>query len=131
MSNLLPMHYSTVNTCKRKQKKKSVSMTEAEHKHAKFLKKMGGKFRDLEWCGEFRQTGMIAAVELVRNKKSKDTFSPKERVGHKIYIEGLKRGVFMRPLGNVIYFIPPLIIKNREIETMVETAYESIKAVLG
>ena len=41
MSNLLPMHYSTVNTCKRKQKKKSVSMTEAEHKHAKFLKKMG------------------------------------------------------------------------------------------
>ena len=92
---------------------------------------MGNKLRELEWCGEFRQTGMIAAVELVRNKEVKGTFSPEERVGYKVYIEGLKRGVFMRPLGDVIYFMPPLIIKNREIETMVETAYESIKAVLG
>ena len=67
----------------------------------------------------------------MRNKKTKDTFSPKERVGYKIYIEGLKRGVFMRPLANVIYFIPPLIITNEEIKTMIDTAYESIEAVLG
>jgi len=97
----------------------------------KFLKEAGSKLCKLKWCGEFRQTGMIAAVELVRNKKVKDTFSSKERVGYKIYIEGLKRGIFMRPLANVIYFIPPLIITNEEIETMIDTAYESIEAVLG
>ena len=96
-----------------------------------FLNVMGNKLRELKWCGEFRQTGMIAAIELARNKKSKDTFSSKERVGYKIYIEGLKRGVFMRPLGDVIYFIPPLVITNKEIETMIDTAYESIEAVLG
>ena len=96
-----------------------------------FLKEMGKKFRELKWCGEFRQTGMIAAVELVRDKLSKDAFSLEDRVGHKIYLEGLKRGVFMRPLGNVIYFIPPLIITNKEIETMVDAAFESIEAVLG
>jgi adenosylmethionine-8-amino-7-oxononanoate aminotransferase len=84
-----------------------------------------------EWCGEFRQTGMIAAVELVRNKGLKDTFSPEERVGYKIYIEGLKRGDYMRPFGDVIYFIPPLVITNEEIEIMVDTAYESVKIVLG
>jgi adenosylmethionine-8-amino-7-oxononanoate aminotransferase len=95
------------------------------------LKEMGGSLRALKWCGEFRQTGMIAAVELVRDKYSKETFSPEERVGYKIYLEGLKRGVIMRPLGNIIYFIPPLVITNSEIETMINTACECIQVVLG
>lgn len=96
-----------------------------------FLGERGNQLNEFKWCGEFRQTGMIAAVELVRDKESKETFSPEERVGYKIYLEGLKRGVFMRPLGNVIYFIPPLVITNNEIEFMIRTARESIQAVLG
>jgi len=66
----------------------------------------------------------------VRDKLSKDPFPLKDRVGYKIYLEGLKRGIFMRPLGNIIYFIPPLIITNEEIETMMGAAFESIEAVL-
>ena len=92
---------------------------------------MGNRFHELKWCGEFRQRGMIAAVELVRDKLNKETFPLNDRVGYKIYLEGLKRGVFMRPLGDVIYFIPPLIITNKEIETMVDTAFKSIERVLG
>ena len=92
---------------------------------------MGNRFHKLKWCGEFRQRGMIAAVELVRDKLNKETFPLNDRVGYQIYLEGLKRGVFMRPLGDVIYFIPPLIITNKEIETMVETAFKSIERVLG
>ena len=95
------------------------------------LKEMGNKSYKLKWCGEFRQRGMIAAVELVRDKLNKETFPLNDRVGYQIYLEGLKRGVFMRPLGDVIYFIPPLIITNKEIETMVETAFKSIERVLG
>ena len=74
---------------------------------------------------------MIAAIELVQDKLSKDAFPVKDRVGYKVYLEGLKRGVFMRPLGDVIYFIPPLIITNEEIEIMMNAAFESIEAVLG
>jgi len=74
---------------------------------------------------------MISAIELVRDKLSKDAFPLKDRVGYKVYLEGLKRGVFMRPLGDVIYFIPPLIITNEEIEAMMNAAFESIEAVLG
>ncbi|NIQ01547.1 MAG: aminotransferase class III-fold pyridoxal phosphate-dependent enzyme, partial [Nitrospinaceae bacterium] len=50
-------------------------------------------------------------------------------VGYRIYLEGLKRGVFLRPLGNVIYFLPPLIITREEIQTMMDTAYDCIRAV--
>lgn len=96
-----------------------------------FLHRQGNRLRELEWCGDFRQTGMIAALELVRDKKSKEPFPVEKRVGYRIYLEGLKRGVFMRPLGNVIYFIPPLVITHEEIETMVEAARESVFAVLG
>ena len=39
--HLLPVYYSTTNTRKRKQKKKTASVLEAERQHAKFLKKMG------------------------------------------------------------------------------------------
>ena len=74
---------------------------------------------------------MIAAIELVQDQLSKDAFPLKDRVGYKVYLEGLKRGVFMRPLGDVIYFIPPLIITNEEIEIMMNAAFESIEAVLG
>jgi adenosylmethionine---8-amino-7-oxononanoate aminotransferase len=97
----------------------------------KLLGEMGDSFSELKWCGEFRQKGMIAAVELVRDKLSKDPFPLKDRVGYKVYLEGLKRGIFMRPLGNIIYFIPPLIITNEEIETMMSAAFESVEAVLG
>tara|TARA_Y100001934_G_scaffold60817_1_gene75304 strand:+ start:148 stop:1500 length:1353 start_codon:yes stop_codon:yes gene_type:complete len=83
-----------------------------------------------KWCGEFRQQGMIAAFELVTSKKDKKSFPPGSRIGYKIYLEGLKRGVFLRPLGDVIYFIPPLIISEEEIMMMMDVARECISVVL-
>ena len=90
----------------------------------------GEKFKELKWCGEFRQTGLIGAIQLVKTRETKEEFSPEKRIGFNIYQEGLKRGLMMRPLGNVIYFIPPLIISEIEIKTMIDTAYECIKVVL-
>tara|TARA_Y100001936_G_scaffold209295_1_gene215347 strand:- start:911 stop:2263 length:1353 start_codon:yes stop_codon:yes gene_type:complete len=83
-----------------------------------------------KWCGEFRQQGMIAAFELVTSKKDKKPFPSGSRIGYKIYLEGLKRGVFLRPLGDVIYFIPPLIISEEEIMMMMDVARECISVVL-
>jgi adenosylmethionine-8-amino-7-oxononanoate aminotransferase len=89
----------------------------------------GENFSDLKVCGEYRQTGMIGAVELVQDKTTKKSFPFEQRLGYQIYLEGLKRGVFMRPLGNVVYFIPPLIISPDEIQFMMDTALECIRAV--
>ncbi len=94
------------------------------------LAECGRVFEGMPHVGEFRQTGMIAAVELVRDKATKKPFAFEERVGYRIYLEGLKRGVFMRPLGNVIYFIPPLTITVEQIRFMIDTARDCIRAVL-
>ena len=106
-----------------------------------FLESLAPKIRLMEqlgqriaenskWCGEFRQQGMIAALELVENKNDKQPFPIENRVGYKIYLEALKRGVFLRPLGDVIYFLPPLVINEDEITTMMNTARECMAVVL-
>ncbi len=95
------------------------------------MKQLGQQISDSsKWCGEFRQKGMIAALELVKDQASKEPFPSENRIGYKIYLEGLKRGVFLRPLGDVIYFIPPLVITEDEITKMMNTAEECIAAVL-
>ena len=94
------------------------------------MRQEGERLRDLPWCGEFRQTGMIAAVELVQNRATLEPFPMEQRVGYRVFLEGLKRKVYLRPLGNVVYFIPPLVIEPEQIETMMRSAHGSITAVL-
>jgi adenosylmethionine-8-amino-7-oxononanoate aminotransferase len=96
----------------------------------KAMHKEGERLRDLPWCGEFRQTGMIAAVELVKNRDTLEAFPIDQRVGYRIFLEGLKREVYLRPLGNVVYFIPPLVIEPDQIAAMMTAAHESITTVL-
>jgi adenosylmethionine-8-amino-7-oxononanoate aminotransferase len=75
---------------------------------------------------EVRQTGMIAAVELVRDKAARTPFPSAERRGLRAYLHALKRGALLRPLGDVIYFMPPYVITPEEIDFMVEVAVQSI-----
>ncbi len=77
--------------------------------------------------GEIRQTGMITAIELVADKASKSPYPWQERRGLRVYQHGLKNSVLLRPLGNVIYFMPPYIISDDEISLMVKTAREGIE----
>ena len=80
--------------------------------------------------GELRQQGMIAAIELVKDPRTKEPFDRSERVGYQIYRKAIKKGVLLRPLGNVIYFMPPYVIENNDIEFMVKTAYQSVNEYL-
>ncbi|MEA3331904.1 MAG: adenosylmethionine--8-amino-7-oxononanoate transaminase [Campylobacterota bacterium] len=77
------------------------------------------KFKELENVAEVRQTGMICVVEL-------KGYKAEQRIGLKVYQYGLKKGVLLRPLGHVVYFMPPYIITNEEIDKMMDTAYEAI-----
>lgn len=84
-----------------------------------------------KYTGEIRSIGLINAIELVKNKETKEEFDSKMRVGYKIYKEGLKKGILLRPLGNVIYFNPPLTITKEEINKVVKISKQAIKAILG
>ena len=75
---------------------------------------------------DVRQRGLIAAIELVADKASRQPFPAQERRGLRVYRHGLERGVVLRPLGNVVYFMPPYCITAEEIDLMVDVAVEGI-----
>ena len=92
-----------------------------KEKSAYMLEKLK-KFEKLDNVKSIRQTGMISVVEL-------DGYKPEERIGLKVYQYGLKNGVLLRPLGHIVYFMPPYIITYEEIDKMMDTAYEAIIAL--
>ena len=74
---------------------------------------------------------MISAIEIVKDKNSNQKFHWKERIGFKVYQESLKNGVLLRPLGDTIYFMPPYIIDDNDIELMTYVAKHSINKILN
>ncbi len=75
---------------------------------------------------EVRQSGMILAIEMVKDKRSREPYPWQERRGLRVYQHGLNNGVLLRPLGNVVYFMPPYVINENEIDQMVRVAHEGI-----
>jgi adenosylmethionine-8-amino-7-oxononanoate aminotransferase len=76
--------------------------------------------------GEVRQRGMILAIEMVRDRATREPYPWQERRGLRVYRHALTRGVLLRPLGNVIYFMPPYVITPDQIRFLAEVAAEGI-----
>jgi len=84
------------------------------------------RFRELPIVGDMRQIGMIGAFELVKDKDKKTVFGFDERIGMKIYKEGLRRNLILRPLGNIIYLFLPLSVKAEELDHILSATYQTI-----
>ena len=54
--------------------------------------------------GDIRSIGAVGAIELVKDKETKEPYDPKERIGYRIYQQALSNNLLLRPLGNIIYF---------------------------
>lgn len=98
------------------------NVIEKNREIARYMSEKLQLFCALQNVKEVRQTGMICVVEL------KD-YAPEARAGLKIYQYGLKNGVLLRPLGNVIYFMPPYIINKDEIDIMMDVALSAVKGL--
>jgi len=83
--------------------------------------------QDLPHVAEVRQAGMIAAVETVRDKAAREPWPWQERRGQRVYRHGLENGVLLRPLGDVIYFMPPYVTTPEQVDEMVRVAAEGIR----
>jgi len=91
-------------------------------KKSRYIKEKLEKFSALSNVKVIRQQGMVTAIEL-------EGYQATERIGLKVYEFALTQGVLLRPLGHVIYFMPPYVISYEEIDKMIEVAYEGVKKV--
>ena len=106
-------------------------LAENANRRAKYFNKIiKEKFLPLENVGEVRSIGLINAIELVKNRETKEPLDYTKRTGYQIYKKALQKGVLLRPLGDVIYFNPPLIIKEDDMDFVTNVALECTKEIL-
>jgi adenosylmethionine-8-amino-7-oxononanoate aminotransferase len=77
---------------------------------------------------EVRQTGMIAAIEFVKDRKSGERYDWRERRGLRAYQYALSQGALLRPIGNVIYLMPPYVITPEQIDWLAGIARGAVDA---
>jgi adenosylmethionine-8-amino-7-oxononanoate aminotransferase len=90
---------------------------------------MYAKVQDLNdhpHVADVRRHGMILAIEMVQNKTQRTPYPWQERRGLKVYQHALQQGILLRPLGNVVYFMPPYVINRDEIDLMAKAAIDGI-----
>jgi adenosylmethionine-8-amino-7-oxononanoate aminotransferase len=86
-------------------------------------------FSQLAHVGDIRQKGFMIGIELVRDKDTAEPFDWKDRVGVKVCRRARELGMLLRPLGNVIVFMPPLAAAKEELDEMTDILYQSIRDV--
>jgi adenosylmethionine-8-amino-7-oxononanoate aminotransferase len=90
------------------------------------LSRLLEKMKDIPQVGDIRQRGLMVGIELVKDRETREPFPPARRTGHRVILETRKRGVILRPLGDVVVLMPPLCISLTELETLARVTYESI-----
>ena len=81
--------------------------------------------------GDVRGLGLMCAIEMVKDKSTKEEFDASEKIGPQILAETTKRGLFSRVRNDVYCIAPPIVSTEAQIDEMVEILTDSVKAVLG
>ncbi|GAB4337424.1 MAG: adenosylmethionine--8-amino-7-oxononanoate transaminase [Candidatus Abyssubacteria bacterium] len=98
-------------------------------KKIEFLRELLKPSEELSHVGEVRQCGLMVGIELVKDKRTREPYEPSEKVGAKVIMEARRRGVVIRPLGNVIVLMPHLTFTTAQLSRLVEVTRESVEAV--
>ncbi len=104
----------------------SENIIEENQTTAKFMGEAFAHLNDHPQIAEVRQTGMVLAAEMVSDKKNRVPYPWQERRGLKVYQHGLKNECLLRPIGNVVYLMPPYVIDREQISHLAKIATEGI-----
>ena len=85
----------------------------------------------LPMVGDVRVLGGVGAIELVSDKATKDAGGYLDQIGPRLYDACLTRGLLLRPLGNVLYFMPPYVITDAEVDWVIERIGDVLTEIGG
>jgi adenosylmethionine---8-amino-7-oxononanoate aminotransferase len=98
-------------------------------KIALFAQYLAEQIEPLFHVGEVRQCGFMVGIELVEDSKTRSPYPPELRMGARVTQDVRKRGVILRPLGDVVVLMPPLSITEDQIRELVSATATSIREV--
>jgi adenosylmethionine-8-amino-7-oxononanoate aminotransferase len=81
--------------------------------------------------GDVRQQGLMAGLELVQDKGTREPFPVARRTGHRVILEARNLGAILRPLGDVIVLMPPLAMTLEELAELCRITHEAIRRGTG
>ena len=81
-----------------------------------------------EVVGDVRGDHLMAGIELVADRETKRGFAPEVGAAHQVFEAARRRGLIVRPVGNVIILSPPLIFSKANVDETVAVLHEAIKA---
>ncbi|MCW4456219.1 adenosylmethionine--8-amino-7-oxononanoate transaminase [Flavobacterium sp. MXW15] len=93
---------------------------------AEVMRRLAAPFVDHPHVADVRQAGMVVAFELARNGDRRTPFEPGARIGLHAYRAALRRGVVLRPLGDVLYWMPPYCIDDEQLDLLAQTTLAAI-----
>jgi adenosylmethionine-8-amino-7-oxononanoate aminotransferase len=86
--------------------------------------------RELPFAGDIRVLGDVGVVELVSDQHSQESGGYLDEIGPRLTRAFLERGLLLRPLGNVVYVMPPYVITKAETEWMLQQVREVLGAII-
>lgn len=98
---------------------------------AETLRKASQVFWTLPNAGDVRQEGFILAVELVRDRATREPFPASDRLAHRIGEEARRNGLLTRGLGATLFLLPPYCASDAQVEKMVEILFRAAQKVLA
>ena len=108
--------------------KKEKTLRKLEPKIAYLFEQMG-RLKQLKHVGDIRQKGFMAGIELVKDRETKEPYPLEDKMGIRVILECRKKGLIIRPLGNVIVLMPPFSISMKELKRIMDIVYAAIKNV--
>ena len=87
------------------------------------------ELNSLPIVGDVRGLGLLAAAELVADKEKREFFDPALKVGERVYEELKQRGVLTRFRGDAIFYAPPLVISEAQVDKLIAATRDSIQTV--
>lgn len=97
-----------------------------EYLHAELVRALG----DHPNVGEIRHIGLINAIELVKDRETKEAFPSELRTGWQVFRRAMDRGLVLRPIGDMIYFNPPLNIDKETVDKAIRLCKEAVEEIL-
>jgi adenosylmethionine-8-amino-7-oxononanoate aminotransferase len=95
-----------------------------------YLLKRLQDLRSHEIVGDVRGLGLVAAVELVRDRTTKELFETSAGAARRVWLAALEEGVIVRPLmGDVLAMSPPFVISNEQIDRLVSVLDSAVGRV--
>ncbi|HEX2055977.1 MAG TPA: adenosylmethionine--8-amino-7-oxononanoate transaminase [Nitrospiraceae bacterium] len=93
------------------------------------LRRLLQSLETMKHVGDIRQLGFMVGIELVKDRSTREPYSPTERIGHYVSLEARRQGLLLRPLGHVLVLMPPLTTGLRDLARMVSILRRAIQTI--